>query len=89
MPEDLRIRIGAVEATIPLSGTPAQISAALTRYARSLGIPVNGTAVGNLTAILTHWKNEVRQRSIQVQVADAEAAAKAALIATADSDNPP
>lgn len=88
MPEDLRIRVGAEVATITLTGTPAQIAAYLRRYARSLGISVDGTPTENLVAILNHWRNEVIQVSKRVQTKELEDANKAAIAVTVEADNP-
>lgn len=63
MPQDLRIRVGTIEATIPLGGTPAQVSAVLTRYAESQGIPITGTPAENLTGVLKSIREDVRNKS--------------------------
>lgn len=88
MASDIRIRIGAVSATLAINGSDQQTADALRRYARSLGIPINGTAQENLIAILEHWRDEVRRVSKQVQVAEADAVSHAANVAQAESDNP-
>lgn len=87
MPNDLRLRVGTAEATIPLGGTPAQIATALTRFATSLGIPTTGTPTENLTAILLHVRDDVRRRSKAAHRAELEAANKAAIEATLAADD--
>lgn len=88
MPEDLRIRVGSEVATIPLGGTPAQIAAALTRVASSLGIPTSGTATENLTAILLHVKDDWKRTSKQVQRQELLAAQAAQIDSIVENDNP-
>lgn len=88
MPEDLRIRVGNLVATVPLGGTPAQIGAALSRFATSLGIPINGTPTENLVAILEHWRQEAKTRSKQVQRQELLAAQVAQIESTVENDNP-
>lgn len=72
MPNDLRLRVGAATGTITFNPalSDAQVANALRRYARSLGIPTDGTPQENLTAILQHWLDDVRRRSKAVQLAD-------------------
>lgn len=88
MPEDLRIRVGNLAATVPLGGTPAQIGAALSRFATSLGIPINGTPTENLTAILEHFRDDVKTRSKAVQTAEKRAVADATILQEVENDNP-
>lgn len=87
MASSLSITVGGASATLPINATNAQVSAALTRYARSLAIPVTGVAQDDLTAILAHFVDDVRRRSKQVEIADTLAAAQVTAQATADADN--
>lgn len=88
MPQDLRLRVGNEVATIPLGGTPVQVAAALTRFAVSYGIPINGTPTENLTAILEHVRDDVRRRSKEVQTAEKSAIADATIQQEVEADNP-
>lgn len=88
MPQDLRLRVGIEVATITLGGTPAQVAAALERFARSLGITINGTPQENLTAILEHFKSDVKTRSKAVQAAEKRLVSEAQIAAEVDADNP-
>lgn len=88
MPQDLRIRVGVEVAQITFGGTPQQVAAALTRFATSLGIAINGTPTENLTAILEHMRDDVKRRSKAVQIASDLAVAQVAIEATAETENP-
>jgi hypothetical protein len=85
----MSIKVAGTTATRTVGSgiTDAQVGAALARFARSLGIPITGVALDDLLAIVDHFVNDVRTRSKQVQVADANAAAQAAIVAQAESDN--
>lgn len=87
MPEDIRLRVGTEVVTLPLNGGASKVAAVLTRFATSLGIPITGTATENLTAILEHVRDDVKQRSKVQQQADLRKANEAAITATVDSDN--
>lgn len=90
MPNDLRLRVGAATATVTLNPalSDAQVANALRRYARSLGISIDGTPQENLTAILQHWVDDVRRRSKAVQLMDLAAERSIADAATVEADNP-
>lgn len=89
MSSQISLKVGNVTATLPIGAnvTDQQVAQALTRYAAGLGIPVNGSAQENLTAILAHIVDSIRRRAKAQQVADATTAAQAAIIAQAESDN--
>lgn len=89
MSSQISLKVGNVTATLPIGAnvTDAQVGQALTRYANSLGIPVNGSAQENLAAILAHIVDAIRRRSKDKQVADATSTAQAAIVAQAESDN--
>lgn len=92
MASDLRIRIGGATATITLNGangefTDQQVADVLRRYARSLGIAIDGTAQENLTAILEHIRDDVRRRARGAQAREAKATSDAAIEAQAETDN--
>lgn len=80
--------VGPVTATEPINATNAQIQAALTRYARRLGIPTDGSAQENLAAILRHWIDDVRRVSKEAEAADERAAYEATVQAKVSADNP-
>lgn len=86
---DIRLRVGAATATVTINPalSDAQIASALRRYARSLGIAVDGTPQENLTAIAQHWLDDVRRRSRAVHLADLAAERAASDAATVDGDN--
>lgn len=87
MASDLRIRIGGATATITFGATDQQVADVLRRYARSLGISIDGTAQENLTAILEHIRDDVRRRAKAAQVREEKATSDAAIEAQADADN--
>lgn len=87
MAGSIAITVGATTYSLPINGTNAQIAAALTRYARSLGISTSGTNEQNMTAILEHVRDDIRRRSKAIQLADLAAAQAAANRATVDADN--
>lgn len=88
MPQDLRIRVGTEVAQVTLGGTAQQVAAALTRFATSLGIPVDGTPTENLTAVLTHIVDDVRRRSKAAQTAEKQAVSNALIQQEVDADHP-
>lgn len=87
MPQDLRIRVGTIEATIPLGGTPAQVTAFLERYARGMGIELTGTQVENLTTVAVKIREEVKRVSKRVHRQDLEQANLAAIEAALAEDD--
>lgn len=87
MPNDLRLRVGAVVAILPLGGTDQQVADALRRFARSLGITSEGTPQEQLTAILEHFRDDVKRRSKAVQTEQKRAEGEAAIAAIVDADN--
>ena len=87
MAGSIAIAVGATTYSLPVNGTNAQIAAALTRYARSLGISTSGTNEQNMDAILKHIRDDISRRSKAVQLADLAAAQAAANQATVDADN--
>lgn len=87
MASDLRIRVGNASATLVINATDQQVAEALRRYAQSLGIPLEGTANQQLGAVLEHWRDEVRRKSIQMLLAELDAASSAANRATAEAEN--
>lgn len=87
MASDIRIRIGAVSAMVTLNASDAQVAAALTRYAASLGIPTTGTPTENLTAILVSIIDEIKRRSKQQQANELRAANEAAIQSAVESEN--
>lgn len=87
MPNDIRLRVANASATVTLNATDQQVQAALTRYARSLGIPITGVAVDDLTSVINHWVDDVRRRSKAVEISDALAAAQVTAQQQADADN--
>jgi hypothetical protein len=87
MASDLRIRVGTATGTITFGGTDTQIAAALRRYASSLGISVEGTAVENLTAILEHIRDDVKRISKQVQASELRSSNEAQIQQTVESEN--
>lgn len=84
---DLRLRVNGAVALISFNATEEKTERILRRYARSLGIPTNGTAEENLTAILEHIRDDVSRRAMSVQVRDEKATADAAIEAQAEQDN--
>lgn len=92
MSSTLTLKVGNVTAAISLNGasgqtTDMQVGAALTRYAESLAIPLEGSTQENLTAILEHIRDEVKRRAKIAQWAALRAADDAAHRATVESDN--
>lgn len=89
MSSQISLKVGNVTATLPIGAnvTDAQVGAALTRYATSLGIPMTGTPTENLAAVLAHIVDNIKRRSKAAQVSDATTSAQAAIIAQAESDN--
>lgn len=87
MASDLRLRVGGATAMITFAATDQQVADALRRYARRLGIPVNGTANENLTAILEHIRDDVRRIAKEVQAAELRAANETTIQATVESEN--
>lgn len=89
MSSSITLKVNNTTATVTIGAgiTDAQVSQALTRYATNLEIAINGTAQQNLTAILAHIIDDIRQRAKTQQIADATLTAQAAIIATADSEN--
>lgn len=88
MPNDFRIRAGSLVATYTFPGTDIQWAAILRRFARSLGISIEGTNQENLQAILDHYKDDTIRGSKAVQLAEKRAAAEAQLLAEVEIDNP-
>lgn len=88
MASDIRLRVGNVTALLTLGGTDQQIAQALTRYATSLGIPLNGTPTENLTAVLEHIRSDVKARAKQVQAAEKRVISEATIAAEVEADNP-
>lgn len=88
MAVSLTLTIGVTTATLPINATNAQVSAALTRYARAANIPITGVAVDDMMAVLKYLLEEIKSRSKQVQMADDVTVAQVAAQAKADIDNP-
>lgn len=88
MSSQISLKVGNVTATLPIGAnvTDAQVAQALTRYAASLGIPVDGTAQQNLTAVLAHVVDDIRRRSKTQQLTELRAAQDVANQAAADAD---
>lgn len=84
---DIRLRVGAATATLTFNATDAQVAATLRRFARNVGVSVEGTNQEQLTAILEYIRDDVRSRSITVQVADAREANEATIRTQAEADN--
>lgn len=89
MSSQMTLKVANVTATVTVGAniTDAAVAAALTRYARSLAIPITGVAQDDLAAILAHVVDDIRRRAKAVDVADQQAAAQASQQSTADSNN--
>lgn len=87
MASDLRLRVGGATALLTFNATDAQVAAILRRFARNVGISVEGTPQEQLVAILTYLRDDVRARSITVQVADAREANEETIRQQAEADN--
>lgn len=88
MPNDIRIRASTLVSTYTFTGTDAQFAAILTRFARSLGISIEGTNQQNLDAIRDHYVDETRRGSKAIQAADIRAANEATIAQQVETDNP-
>lgn len=87
MASDLRLRVGAATALLTFNATDAQVADALRRFARSLGITIDGTPQEQLMAILEHFRDDVVRRSKAVQTAEKRAEGEAAIVAVVDAEN--
>lgn len=89
MSSQISLKVGSVTATLPVGSniTDAQVAAALTRYANSLGIPVNGSSQENLNAILVSIVEDIKERSKKVQISQGTESALTTLKQTVESEN--
>jgi hypothetical protein len=87
MPNDLRLRVGAVVADLPLGGTTQQVADALRRFAAGLGISTEGTTQEQLVRVLEHVRDDVKRRAKAAHLAELEAAQAAGNQSTVDADN--
>lgn len=89
MSSSLSLKVGGTTATRTVGSgiSDAQVGQALARFARSLGIPITGVAMDDLLALVDHFIDEAKRGAKAIAVADANAAAQAAILASAESDN--